>query len=61
MARPKTRKSIHVRIVETRLREIDDLARKIGVTRTKFIEDAADLLIESIRTKNKSNRPREPT
>ena len=61
MARPKTRKSIHLRIVETRLKEIDGTAREIGVTRTKFMEDAADLLIQSIRTKNKSNRPREPT
>jgi uncharacterized protein (DUF1778 family) len=57
MARPKTRKSIHLRIVETRLKTIDELAREAGVSRTKFMEDAADLLIESIRNKNEPNKP----
>jgi predicted DNA binding CopG/RHH family protein len=59
MARPKTRKSIHVRIVISRLKAIDETAREVGVNRTKFIEDAADLLIETIRRKNNSNKPRD--
>ena len=59
MARPKTRKSIHVRIVISRLEAIDETAREVGVNRTKFIEDAADLLIETIRRKNNSNKPRD--
>jgi hypothetical protein len=65
MARPKTRTSIHVRILATRLKIIDELAKRLGITRTQFLEDAADLLIEKTgaieekdRTENTSTEQR---